>query len=1000
VTRTLGWLTLGVLAVAVALPAPAPARVADAAVAAQCAAETKRLKAFKRGKKAAKRRFFKRHPRAAARKRFVKRQQLRLKRLQKARRRCLLRPPVPVPVPVPAPAPGRPAPAPAPPARDAIVDVVSPAATFDSSEVTTEDGVEYVRTQLELELEPDATAAEMNALLARLDAEVVSSLEGVGLLTIRIPDPGSVAALRGLVARLAGQPGLAHADLATLPVTTELPDNVPASDVSPVRPQLASLASGAWNARSALTTATAPTLAIADYFGAGAPGGEVAATVTAADFATGNPHTHGYTVLGLAAATFEPGATADLVADQATGMWPGPGLPLRVVDLRRRIAGSTLQDRILQLVRGLSGHVIVNTSLADGCAPAGCTVQGIERDARQWITRVRQSGLEGRFLHVSAAGNIYSNRLTDTDATLGSTFNAAAVRPLPGGLRNLSNTLVVENTTSSDPASGPVEPLCLTATSKTRGQISAVGNDIVSLSAPGAPRLLPAGGTSSAAPQVAGAAAMVWALDPVLTPAQVVGRLVATAREIPGTSGDPRCGTVTAAPGLDYYAAVLASDTAVRSPAREAVLDPVDGSGNQGDGDGRFDEKDLAAFRDAFVASSQDGVVDLDYGRYDLNGDGYTGGGTARMDLDATTPVEWTFSRRRDVLGLAVLHDERAVRDIDVLCHEAHGPHYEGDTIMRDDFARQHCVPPVELEVDPPFPASLDSGQSAQLRVRARRTDLADATVSQQPGVLLELAVTGGTVGAVTGTTGEDGMFATTATLVGSAPELRVDIIARAGKGGPELDRVTVRATRGGGTMFVDQLHSQANALADACAGRDGDGCTIETVRDSENSAMFGSFSGSASASSSETGGPEFYAGNFASATADAAQASDITITTGRVDVDANGAASGSSQRTFGGNPSAHAAFSGQAGVAFRVRVTGSAVDYRAQGTLSGPGTFLYIIRSGGGPFVELVQNQAYDRSGTLEPGTYEIAMGAGCAHDTAPASCSISYTSNLRLGS
>ena len=177
--------------------------------------------------------------------------------------------------------------------------------------------------------------------------------------------------------------------------------------------------------------------------------------MTASDFVTGNPHPHGYTILGMAAATFEPGATASLQADQATGMWPGPPLPLRVIDLRNSLAGSALQDRIVQVIGAMPGDVVLNTSFADGCAPTGCTASGIERDARQWIARVRLSGLEDRFLHVSAAGNIYPNLQSDTDATLGSTFNAAARRPLPGGVSNLRNTIVVENTTSSDPARRP-----------------------------------------------------------------------------------------------------------------------------------------------------------------------------------------------------------------------------------------------------------------------------------------------------------------------------------------------------------------------------------------------------------------------------------------------------------------------------------------------------------------------------------------------------------------
>ena len=362
------------LAASGALPATTDARLADpGSASATCSVETEASNAFKRGMTGAKKRFFKTHRSARARRRFVKQQKRRLAKLRKARQRCLAGPP----------GGGEPSPEPAP-------DRVRPCARTGSVPAQptvgsrlhrgrlercgggparrgrTENGVEYVRTQLELELEDDATAAEMAALLTRLNAQVVSSLDGVGLLTVRIPDPGDLDALRTLVSGLAGAPGLAHADLLTLPVITELPDNVPASDVSPVRPQLASFASGAWNARGALSGATAPGLLVADFFGAGPPGGEVAATVTASDFVTGNPHTHGYTVLGMAAAAFEPGATASLQADQATGMWPGPALPLRVIDLRNSLAGSALQDRVLQVAAWVPqpGHDLAPQDLA------------------------------------------------------------------------------------------------------------------------------------------------------------------------------------------------------------------------------------------------------------------------------------------------------------------------------------------------------------------------------------------------------------------------------------------------------------------------------------------------------------------------------------------------------------------------------------------------------------------------------------------------------------
>lgn len=61
---------------------------AEPEAAATCAKETKRLKTFKRGMKAAKKRFFRTHRAKKARKRFLKQQKAKLTRLTRALKRC------------------------------------------------------------------------------------------------------------------------------------------------------------------------------------------------------------------------------------------------------------------------------------------------------------------------------------------------------------------------------------------------------------------------------------------------------------------------------------------------------------------------------------------------------------------------------------------------------------------------------------------------------------------------------------------------------------------------------------------------------------------------------------------------------------------------------------------------------------------------------------------------------------------------------------------------
>ena len=292
---------------------------------------------------------------------------------------------------------------------------------------------------------------------------------------------------------------------------------------------------------------------------------------------------------------------------------------------------------------------------------------------------------------------------------------------LPGGVANLTNTIVVENTTSSDPADGPVRPVCLTDTSKRGGDISAVGNDIKSLSAPGVFRDLPEGAPPARRRRWLARPPWCGRSTRTLAPPDVVGILRHTARPIDvDASLDSRCDpTAQPAPGLDEYAAVLAADTAGSAPVRETIMDVANTSGTLG-ADGVFDEGDLSALLNQLTVNP----VPLDYGRFDLNGDGYTGGGTTRMDLDGVRPVAWGFSQRHDVLGVKVLRDENAVRDLDVLCHEVTGPHYTGDVMARDNFAKNHCLPTVGLFTDPAFPGSVSPGHATQLRIVALDTGM------------------------------------------------------------------------------------------------------------------------------------------------------------------------------------------------------------------------------------------------------------------------------------
>ena len=971
----------------------AAADVAREAQTGACAAERKQLRAFKRTMAKKRRAFFRKTRSVKRRRAFVKKQKAQRKRLERRLARCLS-PPAPAPAPpapappgataTPAPTPGA-TPGPDRPAVDAIETVVSDAAFVAPSEVSPSGGIEVVRTQLELDLAPGATAAAFEALLARIQGQVVSSLEGVDQPTVRIPDPGSVAALNTLAASLRSDPALEDVDLVTMPVPDELPGTLVAGTaaVDAVKPQLATRAGAAWNARRALSDP--PTLVLADFFGDGPPDGDILAVdARPADFSTpaspynaaNRGHSHGYLVAGMAAARFDPVAGAPASADAAAGTWAGPDLPLRAVDIRRGIGSSTLEDRILLEIASAPGDVVLNTSLAAGCAQqaGGCTEEEAVDGAIDWIDRVRGLGLEDQFLHVTSAGNMQTAAPLSTAAERNSEYSGAALLALPGGVESLSNVVVVENAIAAPLSPGaPTQVLCRNASSKRGGHVSAVGTDVTSLDSSDTGAFDPDGGTSAAAPQVAGIAASMWALDPGLTPQQIAARLRATARTGAPGNGDARCNAAPQpAPVLDAYGALLSTG----SSALAAVLD-ADRTG-QAAGTTRFDEADLEAFTEAFDTAA--GAVD--YGRFDLNGDGRTGGATTdRVDLDPSGTPQWS-EIQRTVAGLPLTFDENALTDLAVLCHAAHGSLFQGDTSARDQFARERCVPPIALQAV--HPSQIQTGQTLTLNVRATRADRGTA----QSGVPIELEVTGGTAIPASGTTDQNGDFTAQTQISGGASQLK--IVVRAKLGDAVLDEETVIATRPP-SATVQKTFNLASATAFAMANGSGQG-------DSEKSPPGAtSFSGTAAMTDAEEG--DSASGNGALSFAESYSGDQLLGA--RVEISGSGSASGASVLGEGGG-----------GYTLRFTVGAGGIAYSVTGSLSASGTdtascqsaraHSYLIRSsqpGPGFVYDLCaprDGSALSSSGTLPAGSYEFYVDAIAATSGGGASASADVTLSL----
>jgi WD40 repeat protein len=252
-------------------------------------------------------------------------------------------------------------------------------------------------------------------------------------------------------------------------------------------------------------------------------------------------------------------------------------------------------------------------------------------------------------------------------------------------LDSLNNTLVIEDRQNS--TAQPYTATCLSPGSKVGGDLSAIGTFVFSFTGSSAGTDV-ANGTSFASPQAAGLAAYVWALAPELKPQDVLSILTRTARNRLCT------GNVQAQPVIDAYSAVLAVDDEAaldgggpdKAPVRMTILDVVGNDKSKLGGDGDFDEHDIERFLDEIT----NGPGYPNYSRFDLNGDGYTGGKTTdrfNLDIDA---AQTHGEVKQEIAGKNVTFNERSVTDLKVLCYYAYSDLRTGDDAKRDQLMRPH----------------------------------------------------------------------------------------------------------------------------------------------------------------------------------------------------------------------------------------------------------------------------------------------------------------------
>ena len=390
-------------------------------------------------------------------------------------------------------------------------------------------------------------------------------------------------------------------------------------------------------------------------------------------------------------------------------------LGISVIDIPAVAPGKSYEDLLVQEIKLAPGNVVVNTSMGScpppTTAPGACSDAFSRKGALRWLEKLRgpkdvrfQGPLEVKFLHFTTAGN-----QAGAVAQWNSPFSAAALRSdltNSGGLSvaPLINTIVVESVDPTLGAMGTPEPGCLTkdtsnSTAAAAGYaVSAFGNGNyvsggrtgVLVANDGGSGSTASAGTSFASPQAASLAVYLWGVRPSLNFAQLRNRVVNGARTTKSSC------TPVPRPTIDAYATLLAADaqSAVTgsgpltdAPVRLAILDFVNEKG-EASPDGKFSEADLAEWVSRL--SSSVSTLPLDFGRFDLNGDGYSGGVTlAPFDLDASSTGSaaspYSSALPATIAGVPIKIDENAVSDQMALCYYAYSNLYKATNTSWDE---------------------------------------------------------------------------------------------------------------------------------------------------------------------------------------------------------------------------------------------------------------------------------------------------------------------------
>ncbi|MGO4476212.1 S8 family serine peptidase [Massilia sp. 2TAF26] len=562
-------------------------------------------------------------------------------------------------------------------AVSAIVDYEAVLSESDLEIETSSGEATNYRYQLSGVISPTATVGMVNAALNSVGARIVGLTAGSPVVFLQAPPPGGMDALVSAGAKLVTSGAFEAAgpemvdEAMSLPPDIDLATAIKPSSKTSYSPIVHHVAAGfpqAWNAVNTSITGNVD-LIIVDSFGNGAlPNTLLSGTANGmtTGFSNGcktSPCSHGYHVLGIATGSF--GGTGDM--GKVTGSMP-LNTTIYIVDTAKPVAKVKRKyylDEIRRILESAPAgkRFVLNFSFgyAYEAIRKGIPAAVITKDALLWrkfVASLRGFDYSTRAVQVSAAGNSGPQSLAkDT-----SMFNAAVL--LPTIVENgksypaLKNGLVVENRTVDFTNPDQPVPGCLGPKSTIGGNISAIGTDVRSFISPTSTDVM--SGTSMASPQVAGLVAMMLAVRKDFDVSTIASWLSLTAM-LPDSCKN-------AAPMIHAGDALLSLDrTLSDAPIRLAML--------QASGDLKldFDDTDTKLFLDALFPETPNPKPD--FSRFDLNGDGFTGGAGRRRPFDlkfasglGNYSVVETIDRYPSGTPITAI-SESGLTDFEILCY-------------------------------------------------------------------------------------------------------------------------------------------------------------------------------------------------------------------------------------------------------------------------------------------------------------------------------------------